>query len=444
MMCKLNKNNLNQLVCRLIAAIFLLFAVMTTVPAQDEKTTVSLAAPDEVVLQWNRVLAQTLAIPGQQPGTILGSRSYAMMHLAMFDAVNSIDGSYTPYLTDVPGTKNASIEAAAAQAAHDVLAALYPTQLAVFEAELAASLDGIEENRARQGIRVGKICAARILENRAGDGWTAVPPPYTLPLTPGNWQPTPPGFLPAAFTHYANVTPFATTGSAQFRPNPPPALTSAEYTADFNETKALGSATSATRTADQTLVARLWANVGTPTGNGVIWNNAARNTAIARGSTTPETARLFALFYMTNHDALQTSFASKFHYGLWRPIQAIRRADEDGNPDTTQDAAWNSLLVNPPYPTYAGNAATAGASQATILALFFGRDDIPFDATWQGTPTGWTRSYAGFAAMANEQARSRVYGGIHFEFDSKAGQSIGRNVANFVFLNYLKPRGCNL
>jgi hypothetical protein len=139
---------------------------------------------------------------------------------------------------------------------------------------------------------------------------------------------------------------------------------------------------------------------------------------------------------------LQTSFAIKFHYGLWRPIQAIRRADEDGNSATAPDANWNSLIVSPPYPTYAGNAATQGMVQGTILALFFGRDDIPFQFTFV-SPTVTTRSYRGFNDMADEQARSRVYGGIHFTFDSKAGQSIGRNVANYVFQNYLRPRECN-
>lgn len=440
-MYKSNKNNLNQLICRFIAATFLLFAVMTTVRAQDEKTTASLGTPDEVVLQWNRVLTDTVRIPGVHPPTIIVTRSYAMMHLAMFDAVNSIEGGFTPYLTDVPGSRHASSEAAAAQAAHDVLAALYPSQLAVFDTELAASLDGIRGNRLRQGIRVGAVCAERIVANRANDGWNAPLPPYNLPTTPGNWQPTLPGFLPAAFTHFGNVTPFATTGSAQFRPNPPPALTSAEYTADFNEAKELGAATSATRTADQTLVARLWANVGTPTNSTVVWNNVARRIAGERGNSTVENARLFALLYMTHHDALQTSFTSKYFYGLWRPVTAIRRADEDGNPNTAPDAAWTPLLVTPPYPTYAGNAATQGTSEATILALFFGRDDLPFETTWEGTPAV-TRSYAGFAALANEQARSRIYGGIHYQFDSSAGQSIGRNVANYVFLNYLKPRGC--
>ncbi len=394
-----------------------------------------LAPPEDVILQWNRVLQETIRTPGQQPPTIFPVRSFAMMHAAMFDAVNSIDGSYTPYLTSVPGSKNASIEAAAAQAAHDVLAALYPTRQNVFDMELANSFDGIEPNRLRQGVRVGEIVAARLLAARANDGWTVTPPPYVLPPSPGNWQPAP---APAGFTHYPGVTPFAITSNTQFAPNPPPSLTSAEYAADFNEVKEIGSATSATRTADQTVVARLWANVNTPTTVFFVWNNVARTVALEQETTTVENARLFALINIAFHDSLLTTFTSKFQHGLWRPVTAIRRADEDGNPDTAQDVGWSPLIGNPPYPTYAGNHAAIGTSQSTTLALFFGRDDIAFQHTWEGVG-GATRFYQSFTAMANEEERSRVYGGIHFTFDQVAGQAVGRNVGNYIFLNFMRP-----
>lgn len=218
-------------------------------------------------------------------------------------------------------------------------------------------------------------------------------------------------------------------------------MTSAEYTASFNEVKELGSATSVTRTADQTKVAQLWANVNTPTTVWFVWNNVARTVASSRNNSTVENARLFALMNIAFHDALQTTMASKFVHGLWRPVTAIRRAEEDGNPDTVADPNWTSLIGNPPYPTYAGNHAAIGTSQATILALVFGRDDIRFSHTWEGAG-GATRSYAGFTAMANEEERSRVYGGVHFTFDQVAGQSAGRNVANYVFQNIMRPRQC--
>jgi hypothetical protein len=361
-----------------------------------------------------------------------------MMHAAIFDAVNSIDARHTPYLTEVPGWENASIEAAAAQAARDVLAALYPTRVSVFNAELAISLQGIEENRALQGIRVGQIVAERMLAARANDGWNVTPPPYTLPATPGNWQPAPGA---ATFTHYPSVLPFAITSATQFAPNPPPAMTSAQYAADLNEVKQIGSVNSMTRTPEQTQIAQLWANFNTPTNFLLVWNNVARTVSVAQQISTVEKARLFALTNISLHDALQTTFASKFQHGMWRPITAIHRADEDGNAATSPDTSWVSLIGNPPYPSYAGNMSAIGTSQATILAAFFGRDDIRFDHTWVG-PGGATRSYAGFGAMADEQARARVYGGIHFTFDNVAGQSVGTNVANYVFAKFMRPKQC--
>ena len=415
--------------------------IFTTVHAAAGSTTTPTFLPEDVILQWNRVLLDTVRTPGQHPATVMQVRSYAIMHAAMFDAVNSIDGKYTPYLIEVPGTENASIEAAAAQAAHDVLVGLYPTRKATFDAELASSLVGIEENRAQQGIRVGQIVAERILTARANDGWSVTPPAFSLPATAGNWQPTPPANSPATFTHYPSVMPFGIKSPNQFLPNAPPAMTSEQYAADLEEVKQLGAANSAIRTADQTKVAQLWANVNTPTNFLFVWNNVARTVSTSRNTPTVEKARLFALINIALHDALQVTFTSKFHYGLWRPVTAIRRADEDGNANTIADPSWSSLIPAPPYPSYAGNMAAIGTSQATILALFFGRDDIRFQHTWEGAG-GATRSYAGFNAMANEQERARVYGGIHFTFDNVAGQSVGRNVANYVFQNVMRKRDC--
>lgn len=439
-----------QILNCLLTITVLLFALIS-VRAQDINQPELDSPGENVILQWNRVLKETISTPGQQPATIFPVRSFAMMHAAMFDAVNSIDRSYTPYLTLVDektfsplllktrgSFRFASREAAAAQAAHDVLVGLYPTRQAIFDAELAISLGNIPRTSAILGIGIGQVVAARMLTVRANDGWNVTPPPYVLSTAPGNWQPTPPNFPVAGFTQFPAVLPFATVSSSQFAPPPPPSLTSAEYTAAFNEVKELGSATSQTRTADQTKVAQLWANVNTPTIALFVWNNVARNVAIERNTTTAENARLFALINIAHHDALQTSMTSKFVYGLWRPVTAIRRADEDGNPNTAQDANWSSLITTPPYPSYAGNMATIGASQATILALFFGRDDIPYQHTWDGAG-GATRSYAGFNQMANEQDRARIYGGIHFAFDQVAGKAIGTNVSNYVFLNFLRP-----
>jgi len=421
-----------------IAAAFLLCAALT---ANAQNINEQNVTPNEdVILQWNRVLGQTIPISNSQPPTIMPLRSFAMMHLAMFDAVNSIDGSYTPYLTDVPGTRHASIEAAAAQAAHDVLSALYPDQQAMFDAELADSLVGIPSNRARQGIRVGRLVATQILANRADDGWNAPWTPYLLPPTPGNWQELFTGPYPgfAVFTNFPGVTPFALTQNTQFLPAPPPALSSAEYAASLNSVRELGAVNSTSRTADQTLTAFLWAN---PPVSDALMFNVVRTTAIARNNSVVENARLFALIFMAYHDALQTTFTSQYTYGLWRPVTAIRRADEDGNPDTAPDSNWESLLGpqgTPPHPSYASNASSASSSLARMLRLFYGRDNIRFQINFETQNT--VRTYRSFSALTDEVARSRVYGGVHFPFDIVAGQLAGRRVANYVFMNYLTPR----
>ena len=415
-----------------------------TAAAQNVKQE-NIVPGEDVILQWNRVLGQILQIPNAQPPTVNSVRSFAMMHLAMFDAVNSIDGTYTPYLTDVQSTGKGSIKAAAAYAAHDVLASLYPAQQAIFTSELADSLVGIPAGQLAGGRIVGQTVAARMLANRANDGWSAPWTPYLLPPTPGNWQELFSGPYPgfAVFTNFSGVTPFALVQNTQFLPAPPPTLSSAEYAAAFNEVKQLGSATSTSRTADQTLTAFLWANP--PVSDGLMFG-VVRSTALARNNSTVENARLFALIFMAYHDALETTFTSQYTYGFWRPVTAIRRANEDGNADTTADANWDSLLGTagtPPHPAYASNASSASASLATTLTLFYQRDDVQFQINFGGTPN-MIRNYRSFSALTNEIARSRVFGGVHFPTDTAAGQSAGRNVANYVFLNYLRPRKCNL
>jgi hypothetical protein len=388
----------------------------------------------DVVLHWNDMLLDSL--PSQPPRVPL-SRNMAIVHVAMFDAVNAIERSYEPYAADVKASRGASLEAAAAQAAHDTLSALYPSRQAIYDAALAQDLAGIPAGRARQGVAIGKEVARQILALRANDGASAIVT-YTPPNSePGQWQPTPPDNGAATSAHVPAVTPFATASSAQFRPAPPPALTSPEYAAAFNEAKLLGSRNSTVRTAEQTQTAMLWR---VPLTNHTVWNHIAQDVAETRGLSVAENARLFALLNMGLHDGLQTSFASKFHYGLWRPVTAIHRAAEDGNPATEADPTWTTLHPNtPPYPSYAGNAATIGATSATVLAGVLGSDAVPFTIDWSRYGhAGVTRSYEGFWAAADEQARSRVYGGIHFSFDSAAGQGIGRQVGNYVVDNFLE------
>ena len=400
----------------------------------------TLAQTPNVVIQWNQI-AQTLFTPAPSPSI----RALPMLHIAMFDAVNSIVDAYTPYRKRIKSSHGASSEAAAAQAARDVLTALYPQQQAVFDAALAAQLESIAPGLAAQGRKVGRRAALAVLEWRTGDGWPAVitpDPSYVLPPFPGEWQPTPPANSFATFTFFPSVRPFALLTSTQFLPPPPPTLTSARYAHDLNETKLLGSATSAARTVEETLIAQLFAGVNTTIGFQHVWNIVAGTVAQQQGLSLVDTARLFVLVNVGCHDGLQTSWTSKFVYGLWRPVTAIRRADEDLNPSTDPDPTWMPLLTTPPYPSYAGNAACLSAASARALQLAFGRDDVPFSITWPrtaGLPSE-TRQFTGFWQLAEQQARSRIFGGIHFQFDSDASQAACAKVSEFVAAHYMLPR----
>jgi hypothetical protein len=235
--------------------------------------------------------------------------------------------------------------------------------------------------------------------------------------------------------------------STQFLPAPPPALTSERYAADVNEIKLIGRSDSTTRTPQQTEIARLWAGVAT-TGTGTatplfaIWNNVVRDLVVERQLSLVEGARLFALVNVSIHDALHTTQASKFVYGLWRPVTAIREADNDLNPATEADPTWLPLITTPPYPSYGGNMATIGASAARALQLAFGTNDIPVTLRWRqsgGLPEV-THSFEGFWEAADEVSEARVYGGVHYRFDQVAGQKAGRQVAEFVFENFMRER----
>jgi hypothetical protein len=400
----------------------------------------ALAQPRNIVIQWNQIL-QTLFTPA--PGPQL--RALPMLHIAMFDAINSIEDVYTPYRVHIKGSRGASAEAAAAQAARDVLTALYPAQQATFDAALTSQLASVPPGLARQGRAIGRQAAQAVLQWRTGDGWPTViapDPTYVLPPFPGLWQPTPPANSFATFTFYPNVVPFAMLTSTQFLPPPPPTLTSARYAHDFNEVKLLGSATSVVRTPEETLMAQVFAGVNTTIGFFHVWNVVAGTVAQQQGLSLLDTARMFVLVNVGLHDGLQTSFTSKFVYGLWRPVTAIQRADEDLNPDTAPDPTWTPLLTTPPYPTYAGNAACLSAAAARALQLALGRDDVPFSITWSrtmGLPSV-TRDFTGFWQLADQQARSRIHGGIHFQFDSDASQAACVKVPEFTEANYMVRR----
>jgi len=396
------------------------------------------SADPEVVIEWNQILEGVVPAGGLSP-----PRYYAMMHIAMFDAVNSIERSYRPYRFRVPALPAASTEAAAAQAAHDVLAAQFtsPQAQATFDDALRARLANIHPVFARWGVEVGKAVAADVLAWRQNDGWNVTPAPFVLPAVPGAYQPTPPSNAPAAFAQFRDTAPFALLTSTQYLPPSPPTLTSQEYADALNQVQQIGSVTSTVRTAEQTQLAQLFASVTSRTVHWGLWNHVARDTARARGLSLIQTARLFALLDVSIHDGVQTSHSSKFVYGLWRPVTAIRRADEDLNVATTADPSWLPLLTTPPYPSYSGNMACVGASAATALALFYGTDQVPFTAVWLGSGSNpdVSRNYSGFWQMALDQANSRIYGGIHFSFDNTASQATCPRVARYVFGHFMQP-----
>lgn len=219
-------------------------------------------------------------------------------------------------------------------------------------------------------------------------------------------------------------------------------MASARYAADVNEVKLLGKSDSAVRTAEQTTIAQLWSAVGTTTGFFPVWNNVTRDVVVSRQLSLVEAARLFVLVNVSIHDALQTTQASKFVYGMWRPVTAIRAANADLNPETDADPTWLPLITTPPYPSYAGNLATIGASAARALELACGPSDGPVAVTWTlAGGSAVTRHFASFEEAADEESMARIYGGVHSRFDQEAGQQVGRSVAEFVAANVMRPRG---
>jgi hypothetical protein len=395
----------------------------------------SVTSSVDEVIQWNKTLLTILRTPGAQPATVHPTRSFAILHAAIYDAVDSINTTHEPYLVRVDHVSpRASQPAAAAVAAHEVLLALYPTFQTMLDAQLEQSLaripDGTDKTR---GADVGKAIAQATLILRSDDGSAATPIPYVFGTAPGDYQSTPPNFPPQpVFTHWPQVIPFALQRARQFRPGPPPALTSAAYTESFNEVKSLGIANSVTATADQALIGRFW--------NGPIqnyWNEITQSAAQAHHLSTAQSARVFALLNLTLADEVIAFYDAKYTYNFWRPVTAIRAAATDGNPQTTADVNWLPQAGNTAAdPSYPGAHATISAGGAFVLSTFFGRKPIHLNVTSEVLP-GVVRSFDSFAAVEKEASVSRVYAGQHFRSDEDAGERLGRAVADFVVDNFL-------
>jgi hypothetical protein len=408
---------------------------VTSMDAPPSVTAPPATSPDQVI-QWNRILLGILRTPGAQPATVHPTRSMAILHAAVYDAVNAIAKTNAPYLVDLGAPRHASEPAAAAAAAHAVLVRLYPAQAAALDADLAVSLSHVPDGRAKdQGIRVGEEAAAAILTLRSDDGSAATPIPFVPGTNPGDYQLTPPAFVQPVFTHWPFVQPFALRTANQLRPAPPPSVTSPTYTDSFDEVKSLGLASSTTRTADQTQIARFWA---APIQN--YWNEIAQTAALAHGTTLVQNARLFALLDLTVADSVIAFYDAKYTYHFWRPITAIRAAANDGNPATAGDPNWTPLATTALDPSYPGAHAVVSAAGADVLSTFFGSDSENFAVTSEVLP-GVVRGFTSFSAAADEASLSRIYAGQHFRFDLVAGQRLGTQVADYVQRNFLLPHG---
>lgn len=392
----------------------------------------------DAVLDWNDTLLDAVRTDRTAPPK--AARAMAMVQIAVFDAVNAIEGGFEPYLDiELNPASNASAEAAACVAAHDVLVSVYPAQAETFAGLLTARLDTLDASDAaiEAGREIGAATAAAIIALRADDGSAEVVT-YTPGTEPGDWQPTPAAFAAGLLPQWPNVTGFCTPDVTTLRRGGPPALTSAEFATAFNETKSLGSKTSTTRTADETEVALFWADGGgtaTPPGH---WFQIARDISSQRGLTLIENARLFALIGMAVCDAGICAWDHKYYYGDWRPITAIRAADTDGNDQTEADPTWEPLIATPPFPSYTSGHSTFSGAGSKIIALFLDTDEVQFSTTTDDYP-GVTRSYSRLSQAANEAGRSRIYGGIHWEYDNQDGLATGRELSLFIFENFLKP-----
>ena len=400
-------------------------AAPATRPADHRASAVAFRpGSGQLVVDWNRELIAILGTPGAQPATVHPTRSFAILQAAQYDAVTSITRHDPPYLFSAPAPVGARPDAAADQAAHDVLAALYPAMKTRLDTMLAAELALIPGGPGKHdGTQVGAAVARRLLRVRAADGSATAPPPFVAGTKPGDYRPTPPDFPAPVFTTWGSVTPFVLRSGRQFRPAPPPPVTTAAYAKALNEVKSLGQDISTTRTADQTAAAKFWASA--PIWN--TWNQVAQNLAVTRHASLEQTATVFANLDLALADATIGLYDAKYHYLVWRPVTAIQLGDTTGNPGIAGDPNWNPLAVTAADPSYPGAHSTISQAAATVLADFYGhRQHLAI------TLNGVTRTFGSFQAAANEAGLSRIFAGQHTRLDHQAGQILGAQVADFV------------
>ena len=380
----------------------------------------------DVIMVWN-AKADAIGIEKQLPNAP-NARGLAMLHIAMFEAVNAIDRRYAPYKLNLAAERTTSKEAAAASAAYDILVALYPDQKADLDATLAASLSGIAETEAKsKGIELGKKAAAGIIALRANDSSdkTENYRPYTMP---GVYVPT---ATPIESTSPA-LTPWVMGTGSQFRPGPPPALSSETWTRDLNEIREIGSRNSSKRTAEQTNIGRFWFQTGPRTYNPIV-----KQIAMARKMDVVDCARLFALSSIAGVDAFIAVFDAKYTYNLWRPVTAIRNADLTSNAATPREESWMPLGVTPMHPEYPCAHCIVAAAISTVLQSVAG-DEVDAISLTSPTAPGVTRKWTRLQDYSDEVSNARIYAGFHYRFSTEVGKDMGKKIGQLTVATQLR------
>lgn len=406
----------NQQFARVVVVVCVLFA------------TVSLHA--DAVTDWNAIMQVTVA----PSNGIVQGRSAAMVQIAVFEAVNAIVGGYRPYLGTITAPQGASAEAAAIAAAHRTLVLLYPSAVASLDTAEALSLSVIPDGQAKtDGIAVGEAAATAILALRANDGSNLIVG-YTPGTDPGDWQPTPPAYLPALLPGWGQVTTFGIKSGMQFRSAPPPVLRGGgRYARDYNEVKLVGDVNSTVRPQDRTDVALFYIIPAVQ-----VYNLAARQVSAAQGKTLSQNAQNFALLNMAICDGLISSFETKYFYNRWRPVTAIRLGGTDDNPRTDPDANWLPLIATPPFPSYPSAHASAGGAARRVLEYVYGKSGFSVVLTSPTAP-GVVLTYTAWEQITDDIDDARIFGGIHFRYDQEAGGEQGRKVGSYVLDHNLRP-----
>jgi hypothetical protein len=383
----------------------------------------------DVVTDWNVTAndIMTAANTGNNPRL----RSLAMMHVAMSDAINTVDGRYMRVIATMPPVPGASAEAAAAAAARHILLELYPKQKTKIDDAYTASLKAIPDGAARSdGIALGEQVAAAVVADCASDGTNAADT-YRPLTSPGVYVPT----MNPVFPEYAKARPWLLNKADHFRPSPPPTLSSATWARDYNEVKSMGGVKSTMRTPEQTEAVKFWGN----TNFGPSWQAAARHLSAAKELGLADTARVFALLNMSLANNYVLNWDAKYHYNFWRPVTAIRNGDIDGNDATERDPGWTPLNMTPMHPEYPSQATMNATVAAAVLQSVFGPvAAIPLTVT-DVADAKKTRHFASIADMVEEQKNVRIWGGVHYRSAIDTGAEMGRQLSAYMIDNALKP-----